>query len=100
MKYLYIKDKKKRSLLQKFELKRLILKSLIYNLNLKYNIREKIYIKLKILVNNNNGLYTVVRNRCVYTNRARFLILKYKLSRHSFKLLNVEGKLVGVYKKN
>lgn len=97
MKYLLIKEKKKRNLFKKYELKRLLLKSIIYNLNLKQNIREYIFLILNNFTKNTSK--TQMRNRCIITNRSRFLFIDYKISRLEFKRLVVLGKLTGVYRK-
>lgn len=97
MKYLLIKEKKKRNLFKKYELKRLLLKSIIYNLNLKQNIREYIFLILNNFTKNTSK--TQIRNRCIITNRSRFLFIDYKISRLEFKRLVVLGKLTGVYRK-
>ena len=97
MKYLLIKDKKKRNLFKKYELKRVLLKSIIYNLNLKQNIREYIFLILNNFTKNTSK--TQIHNRCIITNRSRFLFIDYKISRLEFKRLVVLGKLTGVYRK-
>lgn len=98
MKHLLVKDKKKRNLVKFFELKRLILKSLLFNLNLNLNLRENIY-ALFIKFNKNTSKVRL-RNRCVFTNQSRFIFTKFKVSRLEFKRLIVKGKIVGVYRKS
>lgn len=95
MKYLKIKDKKKRLLFQKLEFKKLLGKSLIYDLHLNYDLRGAIFDILKKFKLSSKVIY---RNRCIITNKARSIFIKYKLSRLSFKRFVVVGKIVGVYR--
>jgi len=97
MKYLLSKDKKKRYFFNKEELKRLILKSILFNINFSENVREYIFLILNNF--NYNTSKTRIRNRCVITNRSRYLFTAYKVSRLEFKRLVVLGKLTGVYRK-
>ena len=94
MKYLFIKDKKRRKLVKKLELKKVILKSIIYNIRLPYSIREYLFIDLCNLTKDSSK--TRIRNRCLFTNRSRFVLTKYKLSRHYFKFLVSKKKIVGI----
>lgn len=96
MRYLLNKDKKIRKLFKKNEYKSLIYKSIVFNLKLPINIRENIFsILLKYKKNNK----ILIHNRCVYSNRARFILTKYKVSRLVFKRLVVLKQIMGVYKK-
>jgi ribosomal protein S14 len=98
MKYLLIKDKKKRNLFCKFEVERLLLKSILFNLNFGKNIRKHIFFSL---ANNYTKQMskTQLRNRCILTNRSRFIFTKYKISRLQFKRLINLGRLTGTYRK-
>ena len=98
MKYLFVKDKKKRIKVKKNELKRLVFKSINYNLNLNNIIREGSWFSLNNL--EKNSTYIRVKNRCVITNRTRFVFNKYKVSRIMFKKLVSCCEINGVYKKN
>jgi ribosomal protein S14 len=42
--------------------------------------------------------YTKVRNRCIYTGKARGVLSKYKMSRVSFRELCINGELGGFRK--
>ena len=98
MRYLLIKDKKKRKIVNKNELKRLVLKSISYNLNLSENIREFSWKNLNNM--SKNSSFIRVKNRCVFTNRSRFIFNKYKVSRITFKHLISLCEINGVYRKN
>lgn len=93
MKYLKIKDKKKRIVFKKLEIKKLLCKSLLYDLDLTYNIRGFIFfIYKKYCVSSKVNC----RNRCIFTNKARSVFIKYKISRLSFKRFVVVGYIVGL----
>jgi len=96
MRYLLNKDKKIRKLFKKNEYKSLIYKSLVFNINLPLNIRENIFNILLLFKKQNKIL---LHNRCVYSNRPRFVFTKYKISRLVFKRLVTAKKIMGVYKK-
>lgn len=98
MKYLLVKDKKKRVSVKKQELKRLVLKSINYNLGLNKSLREYAWFSLNNLEKNSS--FIRVKNRCVFTNRTRFIFNKYKVSRIEFKRLVSICAINGVYKKN
>lgn len=96
MRYLLNKDKKIRKLYKKNEYKSLIYKSIVSNIYIPINVREHIFnILLKYKKNNK----ILIHNRCVYSNRARSIFTKYKVSRLVFKRLVLLGKIMGVYKK-
>jgi ribosomal protein S14 len=98
MKYLLVKDKKKRISVKKNELKRLVLKSVNYNLSLNNNLRKQSWIFLNNI--ERNSTFIRVKNRCVLSNRTRFIFNKYKVSRIVFKNLVSICEINGVYKKN
>lgn len=98
MRYLFVKDRKRRILFNNLELKRLILKSITYNRRLPYYLREQLFIKLNKI--NKNSSISRIRNRCLFTNRSRFILTKYKITRHYFKLLVSKGYLSGISKGN
>jgi ribosomal protein S14 len=89
------KDKKFRIIFNKCEYSRIILKSLSYNVILPLTIREHIFMLLKDYGHISN---TRIRNRCVISNKSRYIFTKYKLSRLSLKRLLVTGKIMGMYK--
>lgn len=93
MKYLIKKDKKKRNIVKKYELKRLVLKSIISDQNLNIRIRTNTY---TILSNMNlNSSLVRVKNRCIVTGRSRFVFSKYKISRFTLKILFSHKRLAG-----
>lgn len=98
MRYLLVKDKKKRISVKKTELKRLVFKSINYNLGLSRNLREFSWSSLNNL--ETSSTYIRVKNRCVISNRTRFIFNKYKISRIMFKHLVTICEINGVYKKN
>ena len=96
MKYLKIKDKKNRIFFKKLELKKLLSKALLFDLSLPYDLRGNIY----DIIRKYQKKYSKVqlRNRCVVSNRARYLFTRYKVSRLAFNKLVVLRRVVGVYK--
>lgn len=93
MKYLIIKDKKRRILVKKYELKRLVLKSIILDKTLNLSIRENSYnslLKLK-----NDTALSRIKNRCIISGRSKSIFSKYKLSRFIFKMLFTSKQLSG-----
>lgn len=93
MKYLIRKDKKRRILVKKYELKRLVLKSIISDQNLALIIRENSYnalVKLK-----NNTALSRIKNRCIVSGRSKSIFSKYKVSRFTFKMLFTSKQLSG-----
>lgn len=95
MKYLKIKDKKKRIAFKNLEFKKLLSKSLLCNLKLSYNLRGCLFsiVKKYQIFSKVN-----IRNRCVISNRSRYLFTMYRVSRLTFKRLVVLGRISGVYK--
>jgi len=96
MRYLLNKDKKIRKLFKKNEYKALIFKSIVINLSIPLHIRENIF---NILLKYKKHNKILLHNRCVYSNKARFIFTKYKVSRLVFKRLVLLKKIMGVYKK-
>jgi small subunit ribosomal protein S14 len=97
MKYLVIKDKNIRNSIKKNELKKLVLKSLLNNLNINKKMRAYFFIKVKKIPKKSNKIRAV--NRCLFTNRAHSVFKKFKISRLFFKKLVCQGDLVGIYRK-
>ena len=91
-------DRKRRYLVKKYEVKRKYLKILIKNKNLSEENRLEALKKLQQLPR--NSAITRVKNRCVISNRSRFIFNKYKISRIIFKQLVSSCEINGVYKKN
>ncbi len=90
------KDKHRRILHQKQELKRLQYKSLIENRSLPAKMRVQYIQKLNQLPR--DGSPVRIRNRCILTGRARAVYKFCKLSRLCLRELAAQGKLAGISK--
>lgn len=95
-KHVLAKDKKKRNLYKKYELKKKILKSIVLNRNVYIEKKNKV----QELVNKipKNASITRIRNRCIVTGRGRGVYSFFKLSRLSFRELASFGFLPGIRK--
>lgn len=90
------KDKKRRFLYAKYEMKRIVLKSIIRDLSLSKNLRFQSVNELnKIPRNSSLGR---VKNRCAQTGRSKGNYRMFKLSRITFRELALKGLLPGVTK--
>ena len=96
MKLLYTKDKNRRNLFLKLEKKRIVLNYIINNLTLSPEIRYFAYLRLRNL--SNISTITKIKNRCVFSNRARSIYRKFKLSRIFLKKYALEGDIMGIKK--
>jgi len=96
MKYLLEKDKKRRKLINKYELKRLFLKSISFNCNLPVTIRWKAGLKLSELPKDSSKIR--LKNRCVLTNRSKGVYSSLKISRIELRNLASTGKISGLKK--
>ena len=96
MKYLLLKDQRRRTLIANYEIRRKWLRALYNNLSLPYAFRNYIYSQLFILPRDSS--ITRLRNRCVLTNRPRGIYKKFGLSRLMFRKYIWQGKLVGFRK--
>ena len=85
MKYLILKDRRNRSLFNLYERRRKVLRSLIENLSLPYNIRVLAYNTLIALPRESSS--TRIRNRCKYTGRSRGIYKRFGISRLIFRKL-------------
>lgn len=83
MKYLILKDKRRRILYAFFERRRLFLKSLIEDLRLPETFRVFVYNQLLQLPRDSS--ITRIKNRCLLTNRPRAIYRKFGLSRLMFR---------------
>lgn len=83
IKYLFIKDKLRRSKFYFIEKERLRLKSLVFNRSLDYNIRCYFFLRLNNLKRNSSFVRIV--NRCLITNRSKGILRNFHLSRINFK---------------
>ncbi len=96
MKYLYIKDRKRRVLYSLFEKKGRLLKSLIENFKISLSERYKYYtIRAKFP---RDSSIVRIRNRCALTNRPRGVYRNFGISRLMLRKYIWQGKLVGVKK--
>jgi small subunit ribosomal protein S14 len=107
MKYLVIKDKKKRVNAKNNQLKKLCLKAIsIDHLSLNNSNISKInfinYYKFLILLKISNmnkfGSMILVKNRCKVTGRSKSILRYYKVSRIVFREMASFGLLSGVKK--
>lgn len=96
MKKLIKKDFKRRNQVNKYELKRLYLKSLLMDQTLSNKKRFKIQSELTKLPKNSSKVR--LNNRCILTGRSRAVFKLFNLSRISLKQLALSGDLAGVKK--
>jgi small subunit ribosomal protein S14 len=96
MKYLLIKDRRRRVLFNLFEKKRNFLYTIYQNLSLDPKIRLVAYFRLYTLARDSS--ITRIKNRCVFTNRPRSIYKHFGLSRLMFRKYVFQGKLIGVKK--
>ncbi len=94
MKNLIIKDKKKRLNITKIYSFQRILIFLIKNK--KISEKERILFLFIYLNLKNKTFKTEIRNRCIYTFRARALFLKYRMSRLMFNFYITTGYIPGI----
>lgn len=90
------KNKRRRSLTKKFEVKRAELKAIIYNKELPFEERFAAQIKLSELPR--NGAKVRIRNRCELTGRPRAYYRKFRISRIMLRDLASIGQVPGVIK--
>ena len=90
------KNEKNRLILKKFEINKIIIKSLLnYNCSkfeYKFNY-DKLFKKI-----NNNSSISKIRNYCILLSNSRSIFRKFKLSRHKLKLLASNGLITGLKK--
>jgi small subunit ribosomal protein S14 len=96
MQKLIQKDKKRRFLSSKYEMKRVLFKSMSRDSFLPKDIRLKCLEKLAELPRNSSPIR--VRNRCTLTGRSRGHLRLFRMSRITFRELAGEGLLPGVLK--
>jgi ribosomal protein S14 len=90
------KDKRKRRIFEKYEKQRLCLKALCKDNRLPLSLR--LLYKLKLQMFKKNSSKTRIKNRCVFTGRARSTIRFFRMSRLQVRDLYVKGLLYGVRK--
>jgi small subunit ribosomal protein S14 len=96
MRKLFEKDKKRRQLFVKYEMKRSLLKSMSRDFSLPKDIRLKCFKKLAQLPRDCSLVR--VRNRCSITGRSRGHLRLFRMSRITFREFAGEGLLPGVLK--
>jgi small subunit ribosomal protein S14 len=96
MQKLLQKDKKRRRLFSKFEMKRSILKSMSRDSSLPKEIQLKCLEKLAQLPRDCSPVR--LRNRCSITARSRGYLRLFRMSRITFREFAAEGLLPGVFK--
>src|SRR5690348_3676176 len=90
------RDKKKRKLHSKHELKRLNYKSLFHDLNLEKEDRYNNMLALNKVVRNSSRVR--IKNRCILTGRTHSVYKLFKISRIKFRDLASQGLLMGITK--
>jgi small subunit ribosomal protein S14 len=96
MKNLIVRDKSKRILVERYELHRKMLKSIIYNQALDNKLRFAAQKELSQLPK--NSCYIRVRNRCVLTGRSKSVYRKFRLSRIMLRNTILNGLIPGATK--
>jgi len=96
MKILIEKDKKRRVLYKKYEIKKLILKYIIFNQNLSLYYRQ--YAQYVLNSFPLDSIKPRIHNRCVLTGRAKGIYRKFRLSRIMFKFYGLNGLIPGLKK--
>ncbi len=96
MKYLILKDRRRRILYALYERRRNVLLSLVQNITVASTIRAQAYRALLLLPRDSS--VTRVRNRCTLTGRSRAIYRRFGLSRLRFRKLATQGQLAGIKK--
>ena len=96
MKYLILKDRRRRIIFNLYERSRNVLLALVQNLSLSSTVRIEAYRALIYFPRDSS--ITRIRNRCTLTGRSRGIYRQFGLSRLRFRKLAWEGKLIGVKK--
>lgn len=91
-----IQDKKRRKLINKYEMLRKELKSIFYNRALPEEVRNEAFSELNSLPRNSSKVRA--RNRCVETGRGRAVYQEFKLSRLTLRELASHGFIPGLRK--
>ncbi len=90
------KDKHFRQIFTKFELKKLIIKSILYNN--KYTYLNKLYFDNLFKKFTKNSSISKYRTNCIFLGNSRSIFRKFKLSRDICKKLASNGFLTGLKK--
>ena len=96
MSNLIYRDKKKRNLYSKYEMKRVEYKSIINDLRLPKELRYNTMVLLNKLPRNSSQVR--IHNRCILTGRSHSVLRICKLSRIKFRDLASQGLLMGITK--
>lgn len=91
-----LKNNKWRRLLKQNEIKKYVLKSLIYNSDSTY--KYKLYFDKMFKTINYKSSISKIRNYCVYLNNSKSIFRNFKLSRHKIKLLSADSHIIGIRK--
>ncbi|BBN68804.1 mitochondrial ribosomal protein S14, partial [Prunus dulcis] len=91
-----IRDHHRRLLAAKYELRRNLYKALCKDPSLPSDLREENRFKLSKLPRNSS--FTRVRNRCIFSGRARAVYETFRMSRIVFRTLASKGMLNGIKK--
>ena len=91
-----IRDNHRRILAAKYELQRKLYKALAKDTTLPDEVREENRLKLSKLPRNSS--FTRLRNRCIFTGRARGVYAAFRMSRIVFRDLASKGLLNGIKK--
>ncbi|GMN52742.1 hypothetical protein TIFTF001_021901 [Ficus carica] len=91
-----IRDNHRRQLAARFELQRKLYKAMANDTTLPDDVRQENRMKLSRLPRNSS--FTRIRNRCVYTGRARGIVSLFRMSRIVFRDLANKKLLDGVLK--
>jgi len=89
-------DIKRRYLVRKYEVQRMLYKSLSQNMSLATRVRRTALLKLSKLPR--NSTLCRIRNRCVISGRARAVYRQFRLSRLCFREAAAHGYLPGIFK--
>lgn len=89
------KDKNSRQIFSKFEIKKIIIKSLLYNNS---NYYKKMYYDNLFKNFPYNSSISKYRTSCIFLNNSRSVFRRFKLSRHICKNLASNGFLIGFKK--
>lgn len=87
-------DNIKRKLFLKYEIKKLILKSIFQNRYIKNT--KRFFIKIKLLRFKKQGAITFQKKRCVLTGQSNSIYKNFEINRHMVKKLNIFGMIQNV----
>jgi ribosomal protein S14 len=90
------KDKNSRQIFSKFEIKKIIIKSLLYNN--KGNFNNKLYYDNLFKKFPFSSSISKYRTNCIFLGNSRSVFRRFKLSRHICKKLASNGFLIGFRK--